>query len=130
MKNTVNFETAIALKEAGFPQPEPKFGQFWYDAGAGIWVVGESGPLVMRSLSSRAEMALEDVDENAAVFAPTAIEILEQLPELYAIYRWDTIGGWCIDIGEPREATGTPFSAKDAPQAAAKAYLELKKANK
>lgn len=30
MKNVVTFEAARALKEAGFPQPEPEAGQAWY----------------------------------------------------------------------------------------------------
>ena len=28
----VTFETAARLKEAGFPQPKPSFGQFWWFA--------------------------------------------------------------------------------------------------
>ena len=30
MKDIVSFETAKQLKEAGFPQPMPEAGQFWY----------------------------------------------------------------------------------------------------
>lgn len=31
MQNVVSFEVAKALKDAGFEQPEPEVGQFWYD---------------------------------------------------------------------------------------------------
>lgn len=31
MNNIVTRETAQRLKNAGFPQPEPEVGQFWYD---------------------------------------------------------------------------------------------------
>lgn len=75
MKN-VSFETAKALRDAGFPQPEPAEGQFWYDAGAGVWVVGESGLLVFRSLSSRAAINIADMDMSGIVFAPQAHDIL------------------------------------------------------
>jgi len=27
---TASFDTSVALKNAGFPQPEPKAGQFWW----------------------------------------------------------------------------------------------------
>ena len=38
--NTVSFETAKRLKEAGFPQPDPEFGQFWYhNAGSQIAIM-------------------------------------------------------------------------------------------
>lgn len=36
----VNFETARALKEAGFPQPKFQFGQIWYNSSGGAaWAV-------------------------------------------------------------------------------------------
>jgi len=31
MNNFVTYETALRLRAAGFPQPEPKAGQMWYD---------------------------------------------------------------------------------------------------
>jgi hypothetical protein len=31
MSNFVTYETALRLRAAGFPQPEPKAGQMWYD---------------------------------------------------------------------------------------------------
>lgn len=30
MKDYVDFQTAVALRDAGFPQPKPGFGQVWY----------------------------------------------------------------------------------------------------
>lgn len=31
MKDICTFETAVKLKEAGFPQPDPEVGQVWYN---------------------------------------------------------------------------------------------------
>lgn len=35
-QNTVSPETALRLKDAGFPQPEMKFGQVWADNGINL----------------------------------------------------------------------------------------------
>jgi len=58
--NTVTFETAKRLKEAGFPQPEPEFGQVWYSPNGAIRVIY--------------------IKTYDLVFAPSATDILKEIP--------------------------------------------------
>ena len=71
---TVSFETAKKLKEAGFPQPAQCMGQWWYN------------PKGYRTLTafddSYADMAKLVMDEY--VYAPTATELL---PEDWLLMR-------------------------------------------
>lgn len=124
MKTTVTFETAIALRDAGFPQPEPAFGQFWYDAGAGVWVVGESGLLVFRSLSSRAEIDIADMDMSGIVFAPQAHDILAELESDFDISCLQD-KNWMVICRNAADQPISYFTEPNPHEAAAKAYLQL-----
>lgn len=71
----ISFETAVRLKEAGFPRPAPRDGQFWYTKHGRIGTVTD-------------EAAWTD---NGEVFAPTATDILEHLPGWHLSFNSD---GW------------------------------------
>jgi len=77
MKNYVTFETAQRLKEAGFPQPEPEFGQVWYEKNANAYVLGgiKDGELNGSYLYGQTFEAcsLDAIKDD--VFAPTAAYI-------------------------------------------------------
>jgi hypothetical protein len=64
----ISFSDAVRLNKAGFKPPALKYGQIWYDEGGQEWVVGESGNLVFRALSSGAQA--EPSDTAGMVFAP------------------------------------------------------------
>lgn len=84
--NTVNKETAFALKEAGFPQPEPAFGQVWYDT--------NEMPMVIVFVSYKGIFTFTAYYDNGKVqpyvllrealaemaFAPNAVDILAEMP--------------------------------------------------
>lgn len=87
MKNVVTFETALRLKEAGFPQPNFATGQFWYnDLGALSFVgrkelnekTGKHDYFYCTSVESGRTDFFQPI-ANDAFFAPTAIEILQGL---------------------------------------------------
>lgn len=95
MKNTVTFETAKRLKEAGFPQPEPEFGQFWYhnaglqiaimesnDAGGHIGKFIRFFGTVNGSLREKSffSVSIMKIFMKDACFAPTATDILKEIP--------------------------------------------------
>lgn len=91
MNNNVSFETAKKLKEAGFPQPEPEVGQVWYDEdGNMVWIRGlrENSYSSRRTASFVGELkgggmstcTAEEMAEAGWVFAPTATDILRELP--------------------------------------------------
>lgn len=84
MSNYTTFETAKRLKDARFPQPEPEVGQVWYfqrylQGTARHWAplirVGVSKPFWMPMDGGNLEGDLKNL-----VFAPTAADILRQLP--------------------------------------------------
>ncbi len=86
MDNIVTFETAQRLKEAGFPQPEPQSGQFWYNPEFGLFVVGplfgENGwyRIVFYLNEGRAfNKEMHFLPE--CVFAPTTTDILREMPD-------------------------------------------------
>lgn len=99
MKTTVDFETAKELRDAGFPQPEPKFPQQWY------LIQDKDGRITNPELS----VFFDDenpyfVTDNGKViylsdvivmtYAPTALEIIEQMPGRW-IHR-DSDGLWHV----------------------------------
>jgi len=72
----INYELAKQLKEAGFPQPEPKFGQVWY-------ADYDNGHMLGRKLLVGTNHFL-DVErlEQPMVFCPTFEDIWAQLPDI------------------------------------------------
>ena len=121
MKNICTHETSLRLKAAGFPQPEPEAGQFWY--GETVYKGGtlEHTPLcvVVEKYSSQ-KLFLRRLDcehyvssdgGNPKVFAPTAADILREL----SVEKTLSLSAMAVLI----MATN--------PEDAAKAWLELKK---
>jgi len=95
MQNHVTFETALRLKEAGFPQPNPEVGQFWYLPMLGS-INGENPPYCINFVGeehiyfSRVGGIVTEREHvgnrlsvstflKAATFAPTAADILREL---------------------------------------------------
>lgn len=81
----VTFETAKALKAAGFPQPEPKFRQSWYDKSfpnvemVYVKKAFKSDYFIFRDQEG-GRQNYYDVDIAVdLVFAPTATDILREL---------------------------------------------------
>lgn len=135
MKNHVNYETAVRLKEAGFPQPEPESGQFWYlPTGAnryGIFCcygvdVSEKMPLYLFATSIKKDIFYirqtakwQDQMDNC-FFAPTAADILRELPVGFCIVNFGKFG-----FGAEFEKHEY-IRDQNPPEAAAQAFLNLK----
>ncbi|MBK8225411.1 MAG: hypothetical protein IPK73_30725 [Candidatus Obscuribacter sp.] len=101
----VNFETAKRMKDAGFPQPE--FGRetaFFVETDFGDPIAYNPGDTVFGRFSGIA---------NKAIFAPTATDILRELPE-YAIalhidYRAEGGEAWfCWDTVDKAKTSPPP----------------------
>ena len=105
MKNLVSFETAKALKAAGFPQPEPEFGQFWYSLGN--WkgqmhdvsgtlntvtreceLLGDDKIVNVYVYGGYDDVAFFDSFKDRFVFAPTAEFILIQTFDGVFVSQW------------------------------------------
>lgn len=81
--NFVSYETAVRLKEAGFPQPEPRFFQAWYNpAGDSVHKI----PFII-------EPAFRRMIDEYSIFAPTAEDILRELPD-FAMYYGEYFDSW------------------------------------
>ena len=85
METTVDFQTAKELRDAGFPQPEPALLQQLY------LVEERSGKVDVPALSvlftdgspyfiTKKGLVVWLSDAFKAVYAPTALEIIEQMP--------------------------------------------------
>lgn len=71
----ISFETADSLRDAGFPQPAPKFGQFWYTKDGRMGLLTDEAAWM----------------DNGKVFAPSATDILEHLPGWHLSFNSE---GW------------------------------------
>lgn len=86
MKDIISFETAKALKEAGFPQPEFETGQFWYNDLGALTFVGRNEVnerfgkdyFYCTSVETGRTDFFQPV-AHSAFFAPTATDILREL---------------------------------------------------
>jgi hypothetical protein len=133
MKNIVSFETAQRLKEAGFPQPKPEMGQFWFDKKGNLCIVVHNKQdwqfriCFFGYLKGRGGYLVE-VD---FVFAPTATDILYLLqkntrsPFWWALVPYPHEETWgCIEF-ERLEDKNIEFENTDPAEAAAAAWLAI-----
>ena len=130
MKNVVSFETAKALRDAGFSIPEPNHGQFWYLEYTGelevITFVGGNGVHRMyipflKGMNSCAK----DAFLNGSVFAPTATDIMKELGRHFSM-SIDYIG-WIVRHHDLSEHGVGRHVHENPAEACALAWLELKK---
>jgi len=130
MKDIVTFETAVRLKEAGFPQPQPGAGQWWHNPDFGLFVVGikwfadnreyrifypGTGKTVLKSEAMFLKCA----------FAPTATDILRELRDGSNIgIMGKRFLCYSPDFEHGIDHPGTPINDNPA-EAAAEAWLKL-----
>lgn len=88
MKNHTTYETARALKEAGFPQPEPEFGQVWYDNDGYAFICLDDGYMVSSPGTVFCPGDLGDM-----FYAATVTDILREI-ELY----FQRMPGYSVEI--------------------------------
>ena len=98
MKDITTFETSARLKEAGFQQPTPEAGQWWYNPDIGIFLTGKPSPYDGRkrhiyypdtgNVFFKNEVLFPD-----CVFAPTATDILRELSS-DCVLGTKKLGGW------------------------------------
>ncbi len=86
MKNIVAYQTAIKLKAAGFPQPDPEAGQIWYQTwnrNHPIIILrrfgGKNGLFYIGLDAGGEVVAFTDSTKTNCVFAPTAADIISEL---------------------------------------------------
>lgn len=92
MSQTVTFETAKRLKEAGFPQPEFAVGQYWYDIdGEAFWVKCDASPHIHGEWVGDDHSGFVEIPHGEEVFAPTATDIIREFERLQKS-KWIRLG--------------------------------------
>ncbi len=116
----LSYETAVKLKEKGFPQPKQKIGQFWYfqrypQGSARHWTaVVLTGNGIEPLDGGNLEGDLQDM-----VYAPTAADIIRETHSHYYLQNDDDM--W---TAMPRYS-GKAHSHENPEEAASLAYLSL-----
>jgi len=130
--SNITYTTALALKNAGMPQPEPKAGQFWYKT---IFEGGTSqhiaicilldfgGQIVMQAIAPRWDYPGNSGFDKGSVYAPDLDYIAAMLPDGYRLEMWDGRHSCKFDNGETQIWT----QADSFVEAAVLLYLELNK---
>lgn len=129
----LTFETAIRLKDAGFPQKETAFGQIWYlkdtFVRTCVFVYLTGGESKVRKFVERdTGIALLSYSMEGAVFAPTATEILKALGQKYVLWFDESpkVSQWfCAETGNLPSEAGRPFGNENPAEACAEAWLQL-----
>lgn len=88
MKDIITYKTAVRLKNAGFPQPEPEAGQLWYlQSGIIAWVAKKRpfDQFLLCDELGEPFIAMYLVFGEDLVFAPTATDIFRKLPRYSSI---------------------------------------------
>jgi len=127
MNNTVDFQTAIELKEAGFPEPDFKAGQFWhYGSQLCMVCLIDLGRVGLQGVGV-SDMYSPGIQQLQAIglFAPTALEIIAEMPFGTSIHKRAENDWMCwFKITEMQP----DFRHDPCPHnAAAKAFLAWKK---
>ena len=100
----VTAKTALRLKDKGFPQPEPAFGQIWYDKAGDCFVVTHIAKnqlgIVFEDGLREVWSPSEELLYSEGCFAPTALDILRHLQgeclELNIDYRTASGESWSV----------------------------------
>lgn len=122
----ISYETAKRLKQAGFPQPEPAFGQVWYELHVSRYVISSTNNGISGGWEDGE--TFEDApfsSMNADIFAPTATDILKELwfrfELTYAAHGKFFIKEWKDLIDKPAIIQ----QSDDPAEAAALAWLQI-----
>lgn len=127
MKNHVSAETALKLKEAGFPQPTPEFLQVWYSDESPYMerIVMFNNALESRVVFLGADSIEYRYIDQLYAFAPTATDILR---ELGSDYFFSAIGPNLFEVDkiDPYTVGNEPCRHENPAEAAAKMWLAKK----
>lgn len=125
MNNTTTHETAQKLKEAGFPQPTPEAGQFWYNPDFGLFVVGRRWFVDGRRrnifyFETGQALQKEEWAFDSCIFAPTATDILHNIGHSATLqadldeFYVDASGEFYKDFNPAEAVAEAWFSAKES----------------
>ena len=130
----VSFETAVRLKEAGFPKPGFEQDQLWYDGKKYIILIrkyleGKDGNLIGRYLNYGSWEHLYDIVEHV-IFAPTTTDILREFDTIVSFRPYvDVVRGHVWDCtyfksGPAKDGNWFQHQGENAVEVVAAAWLD------
>ena len=127
MKNIVSFETAKKLEAAGFERPKIEIGQFWYTSDGRAYLICAiaGGETFVKWIGAAAYLDFIFKNNTDWIYAPTATDILERLPNRYVLSKDGTewfCGAECF-LGDTFEGYNPKFTDENAAEAVAEAFL-------
>lgn len=128
MNHITTPDTSKRLKAAGFPQPQYKRGQFWYDAdGIEFLVFGFNGETISGTYLQRGGYFGGGKVDKGDCFAPTAADILKELGFEFNLWYSIQTEKYMLqkDVGHLMDAPEIVSSHENSAEAAAKAYLSI-----
>jgi hypothetical protein len=121
---TVLFETAVKLRDAGFRQPEPSQGQIWWRGKDWFVLISYNCEGSIGFYNDGISGSIEALGENPfAAFAPTAIDILQELGYNFSLSCLSD-GTWFCDNQEDKTDA---WQHENPAEACALAWLEVNK---
>jgi len=134
MKHIASFETAKKLEAAGFERPKPEIGQFWYTPNGRLYhitAISKKDILVRwhEGESWTNEIVVFEDQYQSWIYAPTATDLLEQLPDEYILSK--NGNEWfcgCLNLWpDGFDGYDPKFTNKNAAEAVAEAFLSQSK---
>lgn len=124
MKNHCTFKTALALKQAGFPQPEPEAGQVWWVNKDQCFVIYDKNKDLSFGVyfGSGLNGAFDNALMDEFTFAPKAADILRELGHLYPV----RFNGSEFQV-DPDMYPNETYLNNNPAEVCAAAWLDLKK---
>lgn len=135
MSNIISFETAVKLKEAGFPQPVPQVGQVWYGLIRGYSEINMIVSVKDKDIfiDIHGNHHLQEAFDKFGTYAPTVGDLLKELPDWELSYApailcsiVPSINPFVISNYDYDDMEKRSFSGDSAVDACAIAYLKLK----
>lgn len=132
MSNIISFETAVKLKQAGFPQPLPEVGQVWYSLVRGDTVINML--VLKRQLDHSSPEYFKDsfgnrhyieVFDKFGIYAPTVGDLLKEMPDCRLSYYKDLFRAVYLNM-EATDNVHQVESNEHSVEACAKLYLKRK----
>ena len=84
----IDFQTALQMRDLGFPQPEPKFGQMWWLftlSGQRLVLITQVNGTSLNASSEHGAFEYDETDfsEMPHVYCPTITDIMRELGHEY-----------------------------------------------
>lgn len=121
MKNNVTPQTAFRLKAAGFPQPQPEFGQVWANESIHRFIIDSKFGEGRYNVSFPVVTGTRVVSIDPCAYCPDATDIMREMEIISMSFsarynKWYVGAVWGINLGineYPAEAAAMAWLAQN-----------------